>query len=384
MKKAGAGSRHPTNFEQKATEKTKEKKGKMTDQKTNQINPAVITTQPLQAAHGLGVILQNSVVRAFEPSERLAIDTGNPAPGVVCLANEARFTASFASEPLTNFATTWRDNNNIEETLDFLFPPVQAPRRFEFKKADNSEAFLSESDDVRSIGADFKHVEYKGTSVLEKTLNKGLTMRVDLDGVAGMPNWREIYTTRLLQRVLRNELRRAIAAAVAAATNTAKTWDTTAGKDPDQDILNDLVAAVDDSGVRPNRILFGDGAWTKRLLAHRAQATAGGYASADKTLQELASWLGIERVYVSRERYQSSAAAKSKVVSDIVLSFYAEDGLTPEDPSNTKRFWTPVEGGGKYRVYEQPVSSKLVDLTVEHYSNCVVTSTVGMRKLTIS
>lgn len=356
----------------------------MIEKENQSVSPPVELTGGIRAAHALGVILQNSVVRAFEPSERLGIDTGNPAPGVVCLANEARFTAAFASEALTSYATSWRDNNDIEATLDFLFPPVQAPRRFEFKKAENSEAFLSESDDVRAIGADFKHVEYKGTSVLEKTLNKGLTMRVDLDQVAGLANWREIYTTRLLQRVLRNELRRAIAAASAAATNTAKTWDTTAGKDPDQDILNDLVLAVDDSGVRPNRIMFGDGAWTKRLLAHRAQATAGGYASADKTLQELAAWLGIERAYVSRERYQSSATAKSKVVTDIVLSFYAEDGLTPEDPSNTKRFWTPVEGGGKYRVYEQPVSSKLVDLTVEHYSNCVVTSTVGMRKLTIS
>jgi hypothetical protein len=55
-----------------------------------------------------------------------------------------------------------------------------------------------------------------------------------------------------------------------------------------------------------------------------------------------------------------------------------------DDPSNTKRFWTPVDGGGKYRVYEQPISSKLTDLTVEHYSNVVVTSATGLRTLTIS
>ena len=39
---------------------------------------------------------------------------------------------------------------------------------------------------------------------------------------------------------------------------------------------------------------------------------------------------------------------------------------------------------GKYRVYEQPISSKLIDLTIEHYSNCSITSTVGLRKLTIT
>src|ERR1051325_1452472 len=142
--------------------------------------------------------------------EVFAIDNGNPVPGQIVLANEARFTASYYSEPLTSYLVGWKDSARIEETLDFVYPPVQAPRRFEFKKADNSEAFYSETDDVRSIGADFKRVEFKGTTALEKTLNKGLTIRVDLDQVASMPNWRELYTARLLQRLLRNELRRAI------------------------------------------------------------------------------------------------------------------------------------------------------------------------------
>lgn len=328
--------------------------------------------------------LVNGFGQSFAPHERMTRDTGNPTPGQIVLANEARFTASFYSEPLTAYTVGWKDLANIEATLDFLFPPVQAPRRFEFKKADNSEAFYSETDDSRAIGADFKRVEYKGSSVLEKTINKGLTIRVDLDQVAAIQNWRELYTARLLQRLLRNELRRAITQAATAATNTAKTWDTTAGKDPDQDVLTDLIAAVDDSGVRPNRILYGDVAWNKRLISHRAQATAGGYASAGMTIAELASFFGIERIVISRERYQATNTTKAKVMPDIVLSFYGEDGVTMDDPTNFKRFWTPAEGGGKYRVYEQPVSSKLIDLTVEHYSNVVTTSTVGLRKLTIT
>jgi hypothetical protein len=325
-----------------------------------------------------------ALAQAFAPAERLPLDSGNNPAGQICLANEARFTSSYASEPLTNYATGWTDMNNIEKTLDFLFPPVQAPRRFEFKKADNSESFLSEADDIRAIGADFKHVEFKGTTALDKTFNKGLTIRVDLDQVAGMANWRELYTARLLQRLLRNELRRAISAVTAVATNVAKTWDTTNGKDPDQDVLTEIANATDSSGVRPNRVLYGEGAWTKRLLSHRAQSTAGGYGSAGFNLNELAAWFGVDAVKTSRERYQNSSTTKTKVLSDIVLLFFAEDGLTMDDPSNTKRFWTPVDGGGKYRVYEQPVSSKLVDLTVEHYSNVVVTSTTGLRTLTIS
>jgi hypothetical protein len=58
--------------------------------------------------------------------------------------------------------------------------------------------------------------------------------------------------------------------------------------------------------------------------------------------------------------------------------------VSADDATNLKRFWSAVEGGEKYRVYEQQVNSKMIDLTVEHYSNIVLTSQIGIRKLTIS
>ena len=330
------------------------------------------------------VAIENTNLRLAPASAGLERDNGQIQPGQVCLANESRFNSAFFSEPLTAYATGWRDPNNIESLLDFVACPVQVGRRFEYKKADNAEAFLSDQDDFRAIGADFKRVEFKGSSLSDKTHNKGLTVRVDLDIAGEMPNWRELYTARLLQRLLRNEFRRALDLVLASATNTAKTWDTTAGKDPDQDILSELMASVDAMGLRSNRVLFGDVAWHKRMLAHRAQATAGGYASAGLTPQELAGFLGIEAVRISRDRYQSTTSTKTKIVPDVVLMFYGQEAATSEDPTHAKRFWSAVEGGGKYRVYEQQVNSKLVDLTVEHYSNVLITSAVGLRKLTIS
>ena len=327
------------------------------------------------------VMIENSNPLSLENLPR---DNGTLRPGQLCLANESRFNSAFFSEPLTAYATGWREPNNLETMLDFVAPPVQVGRRFEFKVAQNSEAFFSDSDDSRAIGSEFKRVEYSGASTNGKTENKGLTMRLDLDLVGEMPNWREVYTARLLQRLLRSELRRAIDLVAAAATNTAKTWDTSAGKDPDQDILTELLASVDACGVRPNRILIGDVAWNKRLLAHRAQASAGGYASAGLTPDELAGFLGVDGVRISRERYQSSASAKSKVTPDIVLLFHGLDGANLDDPTSIKRFWSAAEGGVKFRVYEQQVSGKTVDLTVEHYSTLLLTSTSGLRKLTIS
>jgi hypothetical protein len=311
-------------------------------------------------------------------------DDGNLQIGEICLANEARFTEQFFSEPLTTFAVGFKDPNDIEAMLEFVAPTVPTGRRFEFKKSTNAEEFYSEADDVRAIGADFKRVEYTGTTVNEKTLNKGLVIRIDLDQVADRPMWRELTVGRLTRRIWRNELRRGIGVLSAAATNTAKTWDTTALKDPDQDILVELLAAVNSSGIRPNRILYGDTAWSKRLLSLRSQNLHGQANSSVMTPAELGGFMGVDEIRVSKERYSSSATAKAELVGNLVLMYFAEAGQAPDESSNIKRFVSAVDGGGFIRVYEQQVSSKLVDISIEHYSNIVITSTLGIRKETIS
>ena len=306
------------------------------------------------------------------------------APGQIGLANATRFTESYFSEPLTTFAVGFKDPSNLLSTLEFVAPRVSVGRRFEYAADVNAEEFYSEGDDIRSIGADFKRVEYKGTKTNSKTYNKGLTLRVDMDEVADQPNWREQKTAKLLRRLYRNELRRAIALLSANATNTAKTWDTTALKDPDADLNTDLIAGAALLGFKVNRVLFGDTAWSKRFLSHRSQTVAGGFASSVMTPAQLAGLLGLEEVRISTERYSSSSTASTEIVSNLVIEFFANSGMDTEDASNIKRFVSPVEGGGDVRVYEQQVSAKLIDITVEHNSNIAVTSSTGLRKLTIS
>jgi hypothetical protein len=317
-------------------------------------------------------------------ADNLPLDNGDPRPGIIHLANDSRFTESYFNQPLTAYAIGWRDPNNVEATLNFFAPPVRVSRYFTYAEAVNAEAFLSETDDERAIGAAFKQVDYKSTKTTAKTVNRGLTLRVDLDEVADKSGWQEQAVARLLQRIQRSALRRAVVALAAAANNSAKTWDTTALKDPDQDVMNDLVAAATANGVRPNRIGYGDTAWSKRILAHRAQNTAGGFASSGLSYEQLAAFFGVDRVMVSRERYQSAAATKTEVVANLVLMFIANDGLSVDDPSNIKRFVTPAEGGGLVRVYQQQVNAKLFDITVEHYDLVKITSTLGIRKFTVS
>ncbi len=315
-------------------------------------------------------------------------DTGQtPVPGqIYTLSNDSRFTETFFSEPLTTYATGWRDPNNIEATLNALAPEVIVPRRFSFKKGDNAQEFLSEVvDDVRAIGSDFKKVEYSGTEATSKTDNKGLMIVVDLDNVAPGTNWEQQHVARLLRRLHRNELRRVQAGLTAAATNTNKTWSSSA--DPDQDVRNDLITATNASGIRPNRVVYGDTAYNIRLGSYRAQDNAGGYASAQLTQDELAQALMVERVITSLERYQSTASAKAEVFGTKVLMYYADDMAGTEDPSNIKRFVSlhdAEQGGGRIRVYRQQLSSKLVAISVEHYSKIVVTSTLGIRQFTVA
>lgn len=319
-------------------------------------------------------------------NDGLAPDTGNLSHGQIVLANDSRFAESYFNQPLTSYAVGGWDRMDINAELDFFAPAILVPRRFTYAEWLNAEALLSDgtNDDLRAIGGDFKRVEYKSTKTEAKTDNRGLTMRVDMDEVADRTNWQQMYTTMLLNRLKRNSLRRAIALLSAAGSNTARTWDTTAGKDPDQDVSSSLLTATTASGIRPNRVGYGDTAWSKRQLAHRAQDTAGGYASAGMTPEQVAAFLNVDQVLVSRSRYQSGAAAKSEIVSNLVLSFIAQSGGSVEDPSNIKRFVSPTESGGPVRVFLQQVNAKCYDLTVEHYELIKITSTLGIRKETIS
>ncbi len=298
------------------------------------------------------------------------------------LTNDSRFITSNFDEPLTTYAVGYKDPNNIEATLEFFAPATPVARRFTYRTATNAEEFYSDSDDVRAIGGAFKAVQYSGSEVEAKTINRGLMMVVDLDEAT--PGWEQRAVAKLTRRLRRNSLRRAITLLSGAATNTGSTWDATAGKDPDQDIMTALLTASTASGVRPNRVGYGDTAWSKRGLSHRAQDNAGGYASAGMSPQDLAGLLQVDQVLVSRERYQTGAATKAEIVSNLVLMFHAQSGMDTEDASNIKRFVSPTSQGGYLAVYIWQISPKTMGVAVEHYELSAITATLGIRKQTIS
>ncbi len=307
-------------------------------------------------------------------------------PGMVALANETAFNDQFFSDPLTQYAVGWTsDQRALENLLDFVAPPVTVSRKFQYKVANNAKGFLAleETEDIRAIGGEFKRIEARGDIVQSRTYSKGLSTIIDLDEEDAEEGLEERKVAWLRKILLRMEIRRAIALLSGSASNGAVTWGGANGSDPDMDLADMLLAGGDGSGIDPNRILMGKAAWQTRLVALRAKNTAGAFASAGMTPEALAGFLACDSVYVNRERFQSGGSKANLVGPNVVLGFMAEAGMGKDDPSNIKRFVSSQDGGA-FRVYRQELTSHLVQISVSHYSNVVLTSNLGLRKLTVT
>ncbi len=316
---------------------------------------------------------------AFAPLGR-DLGIGLNPHGLICAANEARFTAGHYSEPLTSFTVGWKDPENVDAILQRLFPEIAVSRRFEFKNAVNAEAFLSETDDERPIGSPFKRVEYKGTTTNEKTVNKGLTVRIDHDQVDDVEAEKTTTVARLLARLARNELRRGLALLEANDNSSGDIYS--AATNPDGKVRAQLIASSNVTGIRPNIVVYGEAAWSLRLDAYEDPARVQPTHRADLTLQDLAAYFMVDRVEVVKARYQSTATAKGVIFPSSVYAYLAEQGAGKDDPSAVKRFTSVSRGGQRYGVYVVE-HEKYTDVSVECYSNIVATG-LGIETRTIT
>jgi hypothetical protein len=302
-------------------------------------------------------------------------------PGIICAANEARFTAGHYSEPLTGYTVGWKDPENLDAVLQRIFPEVPVGRRFEFKKAVNAEAFLSETDDLRPIGSPFKKVSYSGTSASDKTYNRGLTISIDHDEFDDLEAEVTRTVDRLLQRLKRNSLRRGMALleTVDHAGSSAK-FDVTTN--PDGLIRAMGVTSADTTGVFPNVYAIGELAWTYRLDAYEAVARVNGGNRANFTPQQLAAYLNADVVEIIKARYQSTATAKATLLAARIYAYLAIQGAGKDDPSAVKRFTSSARGGLKYGVYRED-HEKFTDVSVEFYENIVATGS-GVESIVVT
>jgi len=298
------------------------------------------------------------------------------------MANASRFESAFSSEPLANYAVGGWDSDPLQELLEFLSPAVTVPERFNYKTAQHADYFqrLEGDEDIRAMGGDFGRLDTgRQDEVNEQLDEKGLVIVVDAREIEADPDAEEKAVDRLRRILFRTEIRRAFGLLDAAATNEAKVYAT--ATDPDQFVSDTLLTAENTSGVRPTNVIYGSAAWALRQKAYRAQNNAGGYASAKMTPDELADFLMVNALAYRESRYRGSSGLATFLGSK-VLMYNAASGVSKDDPSNIKRF-VALTGGQSVMVYRQEFARK-VEITLAHKSKIKITSTLGIRKHTVS
>lgn len=299
-------------------------------------------------------------------------------------ANSASYNSSAFSAELSGYAAGYKVPE-LSEPLDFIAPPVPVPsKRFEYAKFGEGDLVV-DTDDERAPFGGFKVVRSSGEIVSAKLVRRGLTLVIDSDELSA--DYEQRAVERIKRRLIRNELVRAAAMLVAAATNSNKKWMASgAGKStPDADMM-DLVKAVGDAcGIPANRILCGEQAWAYRFAAMVASSAPGEGASAKLTPEQLAQFLGIDELRVSKERYEyistsDGSKAKGNITSAAkVFAFNGRAGVDVDDPSTFKRFHL---GDGFQTFVEDKGYEK--HITVSHYSLLAQTGVGAVRSIAIS
>jgi hypothetical protein len=303
--------------------------------------------------------------------------------GLIMAANDANFDAAHLSEPLTEFVADTSDEEGLDTLLELAAPSVPVGRAFTYQKYESAESFQAAitDEDIRMEGGEFPTIRLTGTQANGRTQNKGLSIILDNDSGGEDPAVQQRAITNLRNRLLRTELYRLEALLEANDTATTPNWGSSnTAADPDGDLMNAINLGGDARGIDCNTVLYGGGAWVTRFLSLGIGSNAARHQTRNLTPEQLAQLLMVDRLAVAKFRRQSAASTKVKIVADKVFAYYTKAGAMPNDPSNVKRFVTPVPGGGMMRVYVESVL-KRTKVTLEHYSTIDLTSSLGIRKI---
>lgn len=312
-----------------------------------------------------------------------------PELGCITVANSTQNYAGSLAQDVQGYLAGMPTTDE-EARLNLLFPGLQTNDFFQFAKSDD-EAFLTEADDsdIRGVGAAFKRVEYRGTNVTAATVQKGLTMRVDhktLPKVNGavIPGWENRYAAALKARLIRADIVRGIAVVHAASTDLAVTFSSTTNPDG---LLRAMVQTGRTAlGLIQTHVVIGNSAWQSRQDSYENAARVNHSMSnhASYSLEDLARYLGVQKVVIEDGMKQTvKGAAKADRLALLAYSYSALDSPIMDDPSNIKRAWSPVTGGGEWAVAIQE-QAVYTDITVWHESLIFAPITTGVRRVTIT
>lgn len=310
--------------------------------------------------------------------------------GDIVAVNAASAFASSLAQDISGYLAGLpsTDESNL---LDLIAPPVMTADFFQLPKADDL-AYLTEADDsdIRAVGANFKRIQFSGTTVTDGTVQKGLTQRVDhrtipmING-SRVSGWENNVAAGLKNRLIRAEKVRALSVIDAAANNTAVNWTTNPHTaNPDGDIRKAAERGRIATGLPSTNLMIGSTAQQTRQDAYEAGARTNNGNHGDYTPQQIANYAQCRTGFIETGIKQSKkGATKVVTLGNVVYTYNAEKSPMVQDPSNIKRCWSPTLNGGMWMVFVQE-SAAWTDITVFHQSKVIIPISVGIEKLTIS
>jgi hypothetical protein len=320
------------------------------------------------------------------------IAAGAPELGQITVSNSTQNYAGSLAQDVQGYLAGLPSSDD-SAMLDMVAPGLQVNDFFQFAKSDD-EAYLTEVDDsdIRAAGASFKRVQYRGTTATDATQQKGLTMRVDHKtlpkvGSVIVPGWENRYAASLKNRLVRADLVRALAVIEAAAVSNNVGITFSGATNPDG-LLRAMVqlsrTAIGDTANL--QVLIGNASWQGRQDSYEnaTRVNTGVVNHSDYDEVMLARYLRVKRVIICDAIKQTGKGVAKADIAGLVNYCYAvTDSPMIDDPSNIKRCWSPVTGGGEWAVAIQE-SAVYTDITVWHESKIIAPITAGFRKTTVT
>ncbi len=224
----------------------------------------------------------------------------------------------------------------------------------QFKKFSDKNAFQI-YDTLRAIGGENKVIQFEATDPSFNCNPRGLSIGIDdheknKAGEAGLSQLQEAKVKTLVSSVTLGHENDVITAALNGLTAVASkgVWSNS-GNDPVAEIDEQIEAIATATGMMPNRIVFGLGAWRVFRNHTLVKARQPGAELIGVTNEQAARMMlnpGIEvRVGIlSKDTTKfGKDASKTNIVGAEVLLFYGNDNPTQYDPSFMKTF-TPRAG----------------------------------------
>ena len=285
---------------------------------------------------------------------------------------------------------------DVKTTLaDFIAPRVPVGvGSGQFKKFSDKNAFQV-YETLRAVGGKAKRIEFEASDGNFNCAANALELPIDdqeREKAGGADQALEESRARTL--VINASLAREkkvfdLVKANVAAVASKGTWSSSASADPIDEIDEQIAAIATETGLMPNRMVIGLGAW--RILKNHANVLKRqtGVSNKGVSLEVLAGMLlnpamDIRVGVMSADSAKmGKTASKSNVVGSEIFLFHGSDNPTQYDPGFAKTFSigaTSVEDVRMYR--DEGCRSDII--AVDWSEDVQVVSTICAKRITVS